>query len=65
MPGPGRNEPCPCGSGRKVKRCCGVRRGPSEDQLARAYVASLARDAARELADTTLAQRRRLWEQLL
>jgi hypothetical protein len=20
----GRNEPCPCGSGRKVKRCCGV-----------------------------------------
>lgn len=21
---PGRNEPCPCGSGRKVKRCCGV-----------------------------------------
>jgi len=21
---PGRNEPCPCGSGLKVKRCCGV-----------------------------------------
>jgi hypothetical protein len=20
----GRNEPCPCGSGRKYKRCCGV-----------------------------------------
>ncbi|MEA2193935.1 MAG: motif, partial [Solirubrobacteraceae bacterium] len=20
---PGRNEPCPCGSGRKYKRCCG------------------------------------------
>lgn len=20
---PGRNEPCPCGSGRKHKRCCG------------------------------------------
>ncbi len=20
---PGRNEPCPCGSGRKFKRCCG------------------------------------------
>ncbi|MCB0076247.1 MAG: SEC-C domain-containing protein [Anaerolineales bacterium] len=19
---PGRNEPCPCGSGRKYKRCC-------------------------------------------
>ena len=22
-PGPGRNEPCPCGSGRKYKHCCG------------------------------------------
>ena len=21
--GPGRNDPCPCGSGRKYKRCCG------------------------------------------
>ncbi|MFQ5600072.1 MAG: SEC-C metal-binding domain-containing protein [Candidatus Krumholzibacteriia bacterium] len=20
---PGRNAPCPCGSGRKYKRCCG------------------------------------------
>ena len=23
MPFPGRNDPCPCGSGRKFKRCCG------------------------------------------
>ena len=22
-PGPGRNGPCPCGSGKKWKRCCG------------------------------------------
>ncbi|MEM7581916.1 MAG: SEC-C metal-binding domain-containing protein [Acidobacteriota bacterium] len=22
----GRNEPCPCGSGRKYKKCCGRRR---------------------------------------
>ena len=21
---PGRNEPCPCGSGKKYKKCCGV-----------------------------------------
>jgi hypothetical protein len=21
---PGRNEPCPCGSGRKYKKCCGA-----------------------------------------
>src|SRR5215211_7617635 len=31
----GRNERCQCGSGRKVKRCCGVRRGPSEAVLAK------------------------------
>lgn len=24
MSAPGRNEPCPCGSGRKYKRCCGT-----------------------------------------
>lgn len=23
--GPGRNEPCPCGSGKKFKKCCGPR----------------------------------------
>jgi ribosome-binding protein aMBF1 (putative translation factor) len=23
-PTPGRNEPCPCGSGRKFKKCCGL-----------------------------------------
>lgn len=23
-PNPGRNEPCPCGSGRKYKKCCGA-----------------------------------------
>ncbi|MEO7477738.1 MAG: SEC-C metal-binding domain-containing protein [Lysobacteraceae bacterium] len=22
---PGHNDPCPCGSGRKFKKCCGVR----------------------------------------
>lgn len=49
MPGPGRNELCPCGSGRKVKRCCGVQRGPSEEHLARAHVALLAREAAVDL----------------
>ncbi|MCG8482885.1 MAG: SEC-C domain-containing protein, partial [Clostridia bacterium] len=21
---PGRNEPCPCGSGKKYKKCCGL-----------------------------------------
>ncbi len=23
LPSPGRNDPCPCGSGRKFKKCCG------------------------------------------
>ena len=50
MPGPGRNQPCPCGSGRKTKHCCGERRGPSADQLARAHVAALAHEAIPDLA---------------
>ena len=50
MPGPGRNELCPCGSGRKVKRCCGQRRGPGEDTISRAAnLAHQARAAARQL----------------
>jgi uncharacterized protein YecA (UPF0149 family) len=23
---PGRNDPCPCGSGRKYKKCCGAKK---------------------------------------
>ncbi len=29
---PGRNDPCPCGSGRKFKHCCGKPRGGSADR---------------------------------
>jgi hypothetical protein len=50
MPKPGRNDPCPCGSGRKTKHCCGQTRGPSDDQLARAHLAALAHDAVHDLA---------------
>jgi hypothetical protein len=46
----GRNQPCPCGSGRKTKRCCGQRRGPSEPDLAKARLAHHAISAARTLA---------------
>src|SRR4051794_34015706 len=42
----GRNALCSCGSGLKVKRCCGVARGPSEESLARAFVRSAAREVA-------------------
>lgn len=45
----GRNEQCRCGSGRKAKRCCGVKRGPAEADLARAFLASHVRPAARLL----------------
>ena len=46
----GRNQPCPCGSGRKTKRCCGQRRGPSERDLAKARLAHHATRAAAKLA---------------
>jgi hypothetical protein len=41
-----RNALCSCGSGLKVKRCCGVARGPSDESLAVAFL----RNAAREVA---------------
>jgi hypothetical protein len=64
MPKPGRNDPCPCGSGRKTKRCCGQTRGPSKEQLARAHLATLARDAADELAVLSDPALELLWENL-
>lgn len=64
MPDPGRNDPCPCGSGRKTKRCCGQRRGPSEEQLARAHLAALAHDAVHDLAHLSDEALEILWERL-
>ena len=42
----GRNALCACGSGLKVKRCCGIARGPSEDSLALGFLRSAARGVA-------------------
>lgn len=42
----GRNQRCECGSGRKAKRCCGVRRGPSDTEMAKAFLAGLVTPAA-------------------
>ena len=64
MAGPGRNELCPCGSGRKVKRCCGEHRGPGEDDLARAYLAQQARGAARRLRHLDDGELRELFDDL-
>jgi hypothetical protein len=61
----GRNEPCPCGSGRKAKRCCGVARGPAEDELARAFVAGEALVASVSLAGCENDEFESLWDELL
>lgn len=45
MKASGRNGSCPCGSGRKAKRCCGIRRGPSLAELAKAFLAEERRKA--------------------
>jgi hypothetical protein len=47
----GRNERCPCGSGRKVKRCCGQQRGPSPEDLAWLFLRDQARKFAPVLRD--------------
>jgi hypothetical protein len=65
VPRPGRNQPCPCGSGRKVKRCCGEQRGPSNDQLARAYIAQRAGAAASELSHVDEHTLRQLWDDIV
>jgi hypothetical protein len=60
-----RNDPCPCGSGWKAKRCCGVPRGPAEDELARAFVAAEALVAAPWLAGLGDDELEELWDELL
>ncbi|MGZ6569260.1 MAG: SEC-C metal-binding domain-containing protein [Solirubrobacteraceae bacterium] len=64
MPGPGRNQPCPCGSARKTKHCCGQQRGPSEEQLAHAHLATLAHDAIHDLSHLSDEALEILWENL-
>jgi hypothetical protein len=62
----GRNQPRPCGSGRKAKRCCGVEGGPSEASVAGAFLAHASRRAAWELRGVPDAEfdalLDRLWE---
>ncbi|MPZ93274.1 MAG: hypothetical protein GEU68_16965 [Actinobacteria bacterium] len=60
----GRNEPCPCGSGRKTKRCCGVKTGPSEPQLARSFLALEARRAASVVASRDEFELQALWDEI-
>jgi len=37
MPRPGRNDPCPCGSGKKFKQCCASKK----DRVSPALIAVL------------------------
>jgi hypothetical protein len=61
----GRNERCSCGSGKKAKRCCGTRRGPSEAELAKAFLATRSREAAVRLARYGLDEVRELFDDML
>ena len=49
----GRNAPCGCRSGKKAKRCCGVRRGPGPAELAKASLFDQRRRAVRVLWEIT------------
>lgn len=65
MPRSGRNQPCPCGSGRKTKHCCGQTRGPSNDQLDRAFIAQHTRWAAAEIGDLSTPVLHDLWRSII
>ncbi len=60
----GRNDPCPCGSGRKAKRCCGVRRGPGAEDLARAELAGAVRASLPDLIGVGPSELRDLFDDL-
>jgi SEC-C motif len=65
VPGSGRNQPCPCGSGRETKHCCGQTRGPSNDQLDRAFIAQHTRWAAAEIGDLSTPVLHDLWRSII
>ncbi len=41
----GRNEPCPCRSGKKFKRCCAIIRNPGEQDEETAAALEMSRKA--------------------
>ncbi len=41
MPRPGRNDPCPCGSGKKFKQCCASKKDRSSRALAAVLIAGV------------------------
>ncbi len=63
--GPGRNDPCPCGSGRKWKKCCQDKLVPSFSRTDRSIaIAALTRFVGGEFRDDLLAAHRVFWGEL-
>lgn len=52
MTAPGRNQPCPCGSGKKYKQCC-LAKDEAKDRAAREKAAAKAPAAPVEAAEAT------------
>ena len=61
----GRNQPCRCGSKKKTKHCCGVPHGPSASELAKAFLATEARDAACRLIRLSQDELHDLFDEML
>jgi hypothetical protein len=61
----GRNQRCPCGSEKKTKHCCGVPHGPSDTELAKAFLATEARDRARRLICLSEDELHELFDEML
>lgn len=55
-PAPGRNDPCPCGSGKKYKKCCGLAGDAPSFEPGRIDAATLAEEQADALRGSELAQ---------
>jgi hypothetical protein len=62
----GRNEPCPCGSGRKYKRCCGVNAAPklTEQRTPIAPEQTQLQDQAAQMDPKAMAQMSQLLQRL-
>ena len=41
MPSPGRNDPCPCGSGKKFKQCCAAKKNRMSPALIAVLIAGV------------------------
>ena len=61
----GRNQACRCGSKKKTKHCCGVPHGPSDTELAKAFLATQARSAARRIIRLSQDELHELFDEML